>query len=100
MHIGTEVPIAVSKQTKEGEKTTDWQYRNVGTNIRCDAQSLDEGRYRVTLQFEQSSLHSGSKEGAQPVDAPLFNTWSQNAGDIYRDGQTIQSALGNRSKHW
>src|ERR1043166_5120433 len=41
LRIGTEVPIAVSKQTKEGERT-DWQYRNVGTNIRCEARVLDD----------------------------------------------------------
>jgi hypothetical protein len=94
LKIGTEVPIAVTKQTKEGERT-EWQYRSLGTNIRCDAQSLDEGRYRVSLLFEQSSIHSGSKpEGTQPADVPLFNTWTLNSGDIYRDGQTIQSALG------
>jgi len=93
LRIGTEVPIAI-KQTKEGERT-DWQYRNVGTNIRCEAKLLDDGRYRVSLNFEQSSIHTAEAKltGAQP-DVPLFNTWVLVSGDIYKDGQTIQSALG------
>jgi hypothetical protein len=94
--VGTEVPIAVSKQVKEGERT-DWQYRNVGANIRCTAQALGNGRYLVNLNFEQSSIHvAESKEpGAPAPGVPLFNTWSLISGVMMRDGQTVQSALGS-----
>jgi hypothetical protein len=94
--VGTEVPIAVSKQVKEGERT-DWQYRNVGTNVRCSVRTLGNGRYLLTVNFEQSSIHAAESKdsGVHAPGVPLFNTWSLMSDLVVHDGQTVHSALGS-----
>ena len=64
------------------------QYRNVGTNIDCSATSADEGRFRLELSVEQSSVYSAVEErirAASPDvevkplsalgDRPVFRTF-------------------------
>lgn len=91
--VGTEVPIAVTKH-KEDERA-EWQYRNVGAHIHCTAQTLGNGRYFLSLNFEQSSIHvSDPKDaGVQAQGVPAFDTWSLISGVTMRDGQSLQSAL-------
>src|SRR5262245_51579683 len=49
LRMGIEVPIST---TKDGTPTT--QYKNVGTNIDCRAEALDDGRFRLALTVEHS----------------------------------------------
>ena len=51
--LGVEVPVPVRK----GDAVLEFQYRNVGANIECDARTMAEGRFNLRISFEQSSLY-------------------------------------------
>ena len=95
LRMGVEVPVPVtlvaSATSGGGSPTTSFQYRNVGANIDCRADSLEDGRFRLSLTFEQSSLPPtpGGKP-AESHDLPLFRTFMSEATLVLRDGQTAQ----------
>lgn len=92
--LGVEVPVPVRKS----ESVQEFQYRNVGTNIECDARPVVEGRFNLRISFEQSSLYpSGEKTagGDQPLESraanPIFRTTMGQLTVVLRDGQTMQA---------
>ena len=92
--LGVEVPVPVRKS----EAILEFQYRNVGTNIECDARPVAEGRFNVRISFEQSSLYpSGEKTaaGEQTLESraanPIFRTTMGQLTVMLRDGQTTQA---------
>ena len=95
LRMGVEVPVPVtlvaSATSGGGSPTTSFQYRNVGANIDCRADSLEDGRYRLHLTFEQSSLPA-TPEGkpTESHDLPLFRTFMSEVTLVLRDGQTMQ----------
>ena len=95
LRMGVEVPVPVtqiaSATSGGGSPTTSFQYRNVGANIDCRADSLEDGRFRLSLTFEQSSLPptTGGKP-AESHDLPLFRTFMSSVTLVLRDGQTAQ----------
>ena len=70
---------------------TSFQYRNVGTNIDCSADSLEDGRFRLFLAVEQSSVPSApERKQGQASDLPMFRTFNAMVPLVLRDGQTTQ----------
>jgi hypothetical protein len=66
----------------------DNQYRNVGTNVTCRAQSSGDG-FRIELDIEKSSL----PEGSDPA-RPSFQTFSYHTSFRLRDGESVELASG------
>jgi hypothetical protein len=92
LKIGVEVPIAISmSENKDERPRTSFQYRNVGTNISCSANAFGDGRYRIILKVEQSSLYDEKKPVGATEFAPMFRTWTAIVREILRDGQSAQS---------
>ena len=106
--MGVEVPVAVSMAEKA--EITSIQYRNVGTNIECSASAFADGRIRLELWVEYSSIasvegkaaSSASGESASgPASAwlrnpPAFRTTFGHFQLDFRDGQSAQAFLGAR----
>ena len=96
--LGVEVPVPVRKS----EATLEFQYRNVGANIECDARPVAGGRFNVRISFEQSSLYPpGEKTAAgeqtlesRAANPPLFRTTNGQLTAMLRDGQTMQAITG------
>lgn len=96
LRMGVEVPVAVG-----GGKGI--QYRNVGTNIDCSCEPVDDQRYRLKIAVEQSSIselgHAAPRSqpaaGAAGDDAeggnPMFRTFMSSFAALLRDGQTAIS---------
>lgn len=92
LRMGIEVPVAVG-----GGKGM--QYRNVGMNIDCQASSMADGRFRLVLGIEQSSIQELDPQAlsrkrladAAAADgdggAPLFRTFNSMFATLLRDGQ-------------
>jgi hypothetical protein len=100
LRMGIEVPVMVTLGSKDGPSSI--QYKNVGTNIDCSASPAEEGRFRLDLIVEQSSVYS-AVEGKIPAPAPegesalqkfgarpVFRTFSTNFTPFLSDGQTAQ----------
>jgi len=94
VRMGVETPVAVATSSDTGKASTSFQYRNVGTNIDCNARDAGEGRYRLTLSVENSSV-AGAGSGGLPevttTGAPLFRTFKTDLDPVLRDGQTVQT---------
>ncbi len=106
LRMGIEVPVAVS-MAKEIQQ---FQYKNVGTNVDCKAGQPEDGRYRLELNVEQTSIYSPADEKVTPVGkdkdkqgkvswgvtdtplsgAPLFRSFRATFVPLLRDGQTVQ----------
>lgn len=90
LRMGIQVPITM--------KDTPGQtvYRDVGNNLDCSAESADDGRFKLSCSFEQSSVYAGDGErragsavGDVPVGtAPLIRNFRSETNLLLRDGQT------------
>ncbi len=110
LRMGIEVPIVVSV-AKEGVTGAfqQFQYKNVGTSVDCKAGQPEEGRYRLELNIEQTSIYSPADEKVTPMGrdkdkqgkvswgvtdtpliAPLFRSFRASFVPLLRDGQTVQ----------
>jgi hypothetical protein len=95
VRMGIQVPIQT--QAKEGG-APQVSYRDVGNNLDCGAEAQDDGRFKVSCSFEQSSLYSAGDTLAQASaigqvslgSLPLFRTFRSEANLLLRDGQTAQ----------
>jgi hypothetical protein len=89
LRMGIQVPIAVKE--KGG-----LQYQNVGTDMDCSAEAVGEGRFKVSLGIEQSSIYAdGDAQGAPSSvgRTPLFRQFRSQETLLLRDGQTEQYAM-------
>jgi len=68
-------------------------YQSIGTNIDCTAQSLDEGRFRVDISIEDTSVYADGKTvpGVSKIaDIPSFRSFQSSNTVILKDGQSSQ----------
>lgn len=96
--VGVEVPVPVRK----GE-SLEFQYRNVGANIECEASPLPDGRFNLRFAVEQSSLYTapgtaattpGPRLADQAENPPMFRTSTSMFNVVLRDGQPTQTVAG------
>jgi Bacterial type II and III secretion system protein len=78
LRMGSQVPIPV------GQGGID--YKSVGTNIDCSANSTEDGRFQVQLRIEDSSIME-RRGGEVP---PTLRNFSSSNSVVLRDGQTVQ----------
>ena len=96
LRMGLRVPIATGG--KDG--ATQFQYADAGTNIDCSAQTLVDGRYKLWLIVERSSVYTLGR-GERPVEwtpgeqvpgaQPIFRQFRNSFDLLIRDGQTTQA---------
>ncbi len=92
LRMGIEVPVPV---VSGKETTPSFQYRSVGTNLDCSADLLADGRYRLDLTIEQSSIHppEGDRKTAIGPDIPFFRSFNAGFTVVLGDGQTAPYVL-------
>lgn len=78
---GARIPIYTNKEQL--------QYFDVGTNIDCSAQSQDDGRYKLILSIERSSV----SQETSVTNAPVIRTFRAEMNPILKDGQTFESVM-------
>lgn len=95
LRMGTQVPVPSGPVSAGPDGKTPpalYNYRSVGTSIECTARALDDGRYRLELTVDDSSVVADDP-GAQPLTrgAPQFRSF-QISGEtaVLRDGQSTQ----------
>lgn len=91
MRFGLMLPI----QTTVNNATT-VVFRDASTNLDCVAETMEDGRFKLSLQTEQFSLYSNEVERKQMggssalASVPLLNTFRASNVLHLRDGQTAQ----------
>jgi hypothetical protein len=96
LRMGAQVPIATAMMplvdsVGKSSVPQSFQYKDVGTNIDCSASSTDDGRYRLAITIEDSSIITDEK--AQPGQVkgnPSFRSFRSTETLLLRDGQTLQ----------
>ncbi len=91
MRMGVDTPVTVSSAAADGNRKTETQYRNVGTNIDCWATDQGNGTYQLNLSVENSSALTGAGSRDNLSGAPLFRRFETFIDPVLRDGQTIQT---------
>jgi type II secretory pathway component GspD/PulD (secretin) len=103
LRVGTQVPVVMTVfgSKSEGGLATipqqSYSYRDVGTNIDCQAQSVGNGLFSLTVTVEDSSIHadrsSNTAEQKQVLrDIPSFRSFRASFAIMLREGQTMQYA--------
>lgn len=92
LRLGTQVPITTtSRQGSEANAplVPTVTYRDVGTSIDCGVQAVADGRYRLDLSVEDSSVETSSGSGAINRN-PAFKSFKTSESVLLRDGQSTQ----------
>jgi hypothetical protein len=89
LRMGIEVPVRVGTDKDGKGSAFSYNYRNVGTNIDCRADVLEDGRFNLDIDAEQSSVGTtADKLTAVAADLPFFRTFNTGFKALLRDGQT------------
>ncbi|MBV8515450.1 MAG: hypothetical protein JO260_09135 [Acidobacteria bacterium] len=96
LRVGSRIPVLVGK---EGN----FQYVDVGTNLDCRAEHLEDGRYALRLSLERSWVQanvriagddSTSTSGGNPAfNQPVIGQYKADAYLLARDGQTVETTV-------
>lgn len=69
------------------------QYKSIGTSIDCSARSTDDGRFRLDISVEDTSVYAEG-QSAQGVptmsDVPSFRTFKSSNAVMLKDGQSTE----------
>jgi hypothetical protein len=95
MRMGTKVPIPATTFAPgppggaANNSLVSYSYQDVGTNIDCFVHPMDDGRFRVDLTIDDSSVYPEEKESA-PIKAPSIRSFRAGDSMILKDGGTGQ----------
>jgi hypothetical protein len=73
LNVGMQVPVGTG-------------YRGIGTNLQCGATGMDDGRFRVELSIEDSSVAPSKESGG----SASFQSLTTHNFLLLRDGQNAQ----------
>jgi type II secretory pathway component GspD/PulD (secretin) len=97
LRVGGQIPVTTTTFTPsekgEGKAGSSYSYRDIGTLIDVTAAQTDDGRYRVLVAVEDSSVYPSAdagKVGAGPAGVPAFRSFRSTNAVILRDGQSIE----------
>ncbi len=75
---GVRVPVSTGKDQ--------YTYMDVGTNIDCSALQQDDGRFKLSMTIDRSSISPDSQGGN-----PVVRQFRAEINPVLKDGQTIES---------
>ena len=97
LRMGAEVPVAglvpASPDGKPLPVVGPVQYKVIGTNIDCIVHVQDDGRYRLEITIEDSSVYASDKPLAGTIAStttPVFRSFKLTNAVILKDGQSSQ----------
>jgi hypothetical protein len=95
LRMGAQVPIESYRTPPADSKDAPVptiQYRDVGTNIDCAASTLDDGRFRVSITLDDSSVLTDTPGAQQGLShgRPSFRSFRISEAMLLKDGQSTQ----------
>lgn len=79
---GARIPISKGKE--------EFTYIDIGTNIDCSAGIQEDGRYKLQMTVERSSL---SPDAAAGNSNPVVRQFRADMNPVLKDGQTVESVV-------
>lgn len=97
LRIGTQVPIpapppAPPADGKPAPPSASFTYRDIGTNIDCNAQTVGDGQFQLQITVEQASVFKEDQPAPGALNAPVFRSFRLTNTVVLKDGQTTQFA--------
>jgi hypothetical protein len=100
LRMGGSVPIPSTSfvPSKDGDPKpppppfTSYSYRDIGTSIDVAALPAEDGRYKISISIDESSVYPPGEAGKSDVlarDAPAFRSLRSNNTIVLRNGQSI-----------
>ncbi len=91
--MGVQVPITTSAVPQNPAVLQSYQYKDVGTNIDCQAVGQADGTFNLEIKLNDSSVSYDSKDPTQALKGiPAFRNFTSNFSILLKDGQTAQYA--------
>jgi hypothetical protein len=97
IRMGTKIPIATAfgpeatgPDAKPAHPLSTFNYQDVGTNIDCNTSALEDGRFRVQITVDDSSVYPDDQGRAGGAGHPSFRSFRANSSMLLKDGQTAQ----------
>ena len=96
LRMGTRVLIASTSLTPIAtggagvNPLTSYQYTDIGTNIDCGTAVINDGRFRVDLTIDDSSVYPEDQVRTSNTDRPSFRSFRATNSMVLKDGQTMQ----------
>lgn len=97
LRMGAKVPVAATSYTPIAaggagvNPLVSYQYQDVGTNIDCHVWSVDDGRFRVEITIEDSSVYPDEKDIPGTAKGnPSLRSFKASDSMLLRDGSTVQ----------
>jgi hypothetical protein len=84
LRMGVQVPIQTT-----ANNTPSTVYKDVGNNIDVNAYELEDGRFKLSCNFEQSSVSSQERDVDTRL-SPVLRNFRSEATLTMRDGQSVQ----------
>ena len=101
IRFGLRVPVATGPAATSSNAlvSTQFTYMDVGTNIDCTAYSTSDGRYRLELSIDRSSLYSPAADKRPEAGwgvgitgtNPIMQHFNSSYHVIVRDGQPVEA---------
>ena len=79
---GVRTPVSTGKEQ--------FTYIDVGTNLDCSATLLEDGRYKLQMTLDRSSLMPDSSSGSSN---PVVRQFRVEINQVLKDGQTVESVV-------
>jgi hypothetical protein len=100
LRMGVQVPVTIKMIDSSGPAGTtqnSYTYRDVGTNIDCEAQDVGGGVFKLVLTIEDSAIHldrppDSPQERQMARDVPAFRSFRSSFATVLHDGQSMQYA--------
>jgi hypothetical protein len=96
LRMGAKIPIASTtlRPAADGNaaaQINSFQYQDVGTNIDCEIWAVDDGRFRVQIAVDDSSVYPDDKDIPGGVKGnPSFRSFRASDAMLLKDGGTGQ----------
>jgi len=77
---GVRIPVVTAKDQ--------FTYVDIGTNVDCSATLQEDGRYKLQMTLDRSSVSSESSGGS---GTPVIRQFRVDLNPVLKDGQTVES---------
>ena len=94
LRMGAQVPVVMMAMTnvpKDAPQGGPIQYKDIGTNIDCTISTLEDGRFKLDITLDDSSVYPDDQpSSAITKGSPTFRAFRATDSLILRDGSTAQ----------
>jgi len=94
LRIGGSVPIPAASPVADGKTPpASFSYRSIGTNIDVIAKPVEDGRYRLVITVEETSVYAPdgtTKNVLFVTGAPSFRSLQSSNAVTLRNGQSVE----------